>query len=90
VSLDYHRFSLAEEDDNWYAASGAIFQATPVGNTESDLGQEIDLVGYMMVKEKVRLEAGYGRFMPGDYMDVNFPAATDASDWVYLQVGTSF
>jgi hypothetical protein len=90
VSLDYHRFSLAEKDDNWYAASGAIFQTTPANNTESDLGQEIDLVGYMMVKEKIRIEAGYGRFIPGDYMDVNVPAATDASDWVYLQVGTSF
>jgi hypothetical protein len=90
VSLDYHRFSLAEENDNWYQASGAVFRTTPAGNAESDLGQEIDLVGYMMVKEKVRIEAGYGRFMPGDYVDVNFPAATDASDWFYLQVGTSF
>lgn len=90
VGLDYHRFSLAEKDDNWYAASGAIFQTTPANNTESDLGQEIDLVGYVMVKEKVRLETGYGRFMPGDYMDVNFPASTEASNWVYLQVGTSF
>ncbi len=90
VSLDYHRFSLAEENDRWYAASGAAFGPTPVaGNTESDLGQEIDLVAYMMVKEKIRLEAGYGRFLPGDYVDVNFPAA-DASDWLYVQVGTSF
>jgi hypothetical protein len=90
VSLDYHRFSLAEENDNWYAASGAVFRTTPASNTESDLGQEVDLVAYMMVKEKVRLEAGYGRFMPGDYVDVNFPTATDASDWLYVQVGTSF
>jgi hypothetical protein len=89
VSLDYHRFSLAEESDNWYAASGAVFRTTPVNNTESDLGQEIDLVAHMMVKEKVRLEAGYGRFMPGDYVDVNFPAG-DASDWFYLQAGVSF
>jgi hypothetical protein len=90
VSLDYHLFSLAEDADNWYAASGAVFRTTPVGNTESDLGQEIDLVAYMMVKEKIRIEGGYGRFMPGDYVDVNFPTATDASDWFYLQVGTSF
>lgn len=90
VSLDYHRFSLVEKDDNWYAASGAVFRPTPAGNTESDLGQEIDLVVYAMVKEKLRIEGGYGRFMPGDYVDVNFPTATDASDWFYLQVGTSF
>jgi hypothetical protein len=90
VSLDYHQFSLAENSDNWYQASGAVFRTTPANNTESDLGQEIDLVGYMIVKEKVRIEGGYGRFMPGDYVDVNFPAATDASDWFYLQVGASF
>lgn len=90
VSLDYHRFSLVEDDDNWYAASGAVFRTTPVNNTESDLGQEIDLVAHLMVKEKLRIEIGYGRFMPGDYVDVNFPAATDASDWFYAQVGTSF
>jgi hypothetical protein len=90
VSLDYHKFSLAEDSDNWYQASGAVFRTTPASNTESDLGQEIDLVGYVMVKEKVRIEAGYGRFMPGDYVDVNFPTANDASDWFYLQVGASF
>jgi hypothetical protein len=90
VSLDYHQFSLAEESDNWYAASGAVFRTTPANNTESDLGQEIDLVAHMMVKEKVRIEAGYGRFMPGDYVDVNFPAATDSSDFLYLQAGVSF
>jgi hypothetical protein len=90
VSLDYHRFSLVEDDDNWYAASGAVFRTTPVNNAESDLGQEIDLVAHLMVKEKLRIEVGYGRFMPGDYVDVNSPTATDASDWFYAQVGTSF
>jgi hypothetical protein len=90
VSLDYHTFSLVEDGDNWYAASGAVFRTTPGGNTETDLGQEIDLVGYVMVKEKVRIEAGYGRFMPGDYVDVNFPTASDTSDWFYLQAGVTF
>lgn len=90
MSLDYHRFSLAEKADHWYAASGAVFRTTPAGNTESDLGQEVDLVAYAMVKEKLRLEAGYGRFFPGDYVKVNFPAAADASDFFYLQTSVSF
>jgi hypothetical protein len=90
VSLDYHRFSLAEESDNWYQASGAIFRPTPASNTETDLGQEVDLVAYVMLKERIRVEVGYGRFMPGDYVDVNFPTATDASDWFYMQAGVGF
>jgi hypothetical protein len=90
VSLDYHRFSLAEESDNWYQASGAIFRPTPASNTETDLGQEVDLVAYVMVKEKIRVEVGYGRFMPGNYVDVNFPTATDPSDWFYVQAGVGF
>lgn len=90
VSLDYHRFSLAEERDRWYAASGAPFGPTPAaGNTETDLGQEIDLVAYLMVKEKVRLEVGLSQFMPGDYVDGNFPAS-DASQFAYLQATVGF
>lgn len=90
VSLDYHRFSLAEKSDNWYAASGKIFRTTPAGNSETALGQELDLAAYTMIKEKLRLEAGYGRFFPGDYVKVNFPLATDDSDFLYLQAGVGF
>jgi hypothetical protein len=90
VSLDYHLFWLAEESDHWYAASGRIFRTTPAGNSETELGQEIDLVAYMMVKEKFRLEAGLSRFFPGDYVETNFPTATDDSDFVYLQAGVGF
>ncbi len=90
VSLDYHRFSLAEKSDNWYAASGKIFRATPAGNSKTALGQEVDLVAYAMIKEKLRLEAGYGHFFPGDYVKVNFPAAADGSDFLYVQTGVNF
>ncbi len=90
VSLDYHRFSLAEKADHWYRASGNVFMSTPTGNSETDLGQEINLVAYTMLKEKLRLEAGYGHFFPGNYVKVNFPAATDDSDFLYLQATVSF
>jgi hypothetical protein len=89
VALDYHLFSLAEKTDNWYRASGAPFRSKP-GNSKSDLGQEIDLVAYTTVKEKVRLEAGYGHFFPGNYVKVNFPTSNDGSDFVYLQTGIGF
>jgi hypothetical protein len=90
MSLDYHRFSLADKADNWYAASGKVFRNTPLGNRETALGQEADLVAYATIKEKLRLEAGYGRFFPGEYIKVNFPTATNPSDFVYLQMGLNF
>lgn len=90
VNLDYHRFSLAEKSDNWYAASGKIFRTTPSGNSETALGQEIDLAAYTMIKEKLRLEAGYSRFFPGKYVKTDFPSASDPSDFFYLQTGVSF
>ena len=90
LSLDYHFFWLAEEADDWYRASGHIFRDTPpTGNTETELGQELNVVAYMMLKEKLRLEVGYGHFFVGDYVKTNFPTATDDSDFVYVQVGVS-
>ncbi|MBI3620785.1 MAG: alginate export family protein [Nitrospirae bacterium] len=90
VSLDYHLFWLAKAGDNWYAASGQIFRTTPAGNTQKELGEELDLVAYVMVLDKLRLEAGYGHFFPGRYVKANFPAATDASDFIYVQAGVGF
>jgi hypothetical protein len=90
VNINYHFFWLAEKADNWYRASGAIFRTTPSGNTEADLGQELDLVGHMIVKERLRVEAGYGHFFPGDYVKTNFPAATNHSDFVYVQTALGF
>jgi hypothetical protein len=91
LSLDYYRFWLAEKADNWYRASGAVFKATnPTTNSETELGQEINLVARTMLKEKLRLEAGYGRFFPADYVKVNFPIATRDSDFVYLQATVNF
>lgn len=90
ISLDFHLFSLAKKKDNWYRASGHVFRTTPTTNNETDLGQEIDLVAYTMLKEKIRLEAGYGHFFPGDYVKVNFPTAIDDSDFLYLQAMVIF
>jgi hypothetical protein len=90
VSIDYHRFSLAEKTDNWYAASGKIFRTTPAGNTETDLGQEVDVTAYTMVKEKIKIEAGYGHFSLGDYVKVNFSGADHGSNFIYVQTGLGF
>jgi Alginate export len=90
MSVDGHFLWLADKADHWYAASGQIFRTTPAGNSQTALGQEIDLVAYAMIKERLRLEAGYSHFFPGDYVRTNFPLATDGSDFAYLQTGLNF
>jgi len=89
VSIDYHRVQLAEKSDHWYAASGKVFMTTPAGNSETDLGQELDVVASTVVKERLRLEAGYSRFFPGDYVKAN-STAHDPSDFFYLQATMDF
>lgn len=90
IGLDYHRFFLADKADHWYAASGKIFRTAPPGNSSTELGQELDVVVYGMIKEKLRMEAGYGRFYPGEYVKANFPSADDPSDFFYVQTGVGF
>lgn len=90
LSMDYHLFRLVEERDNWYRASGHIFRATPITNQETEMGREINLVGYTILMDKLRVEAGYGHFFVGDYIKTHFPSATDDSDFLYLMATTGF
>lgn len=79
VSLDYHNFKLAERNDNWYRANGAIFR-TPLQMTGKSMGQELDLWGSIAVMEKLKLDGAIAWFFPGD---VGTPS--DNSTWLYLQ-----
>lgn len=90
LRLDYHYFALVEKADHWYRASGAVFRTTPSGNPEAQLGQELDLIAAVTLKERLRLELGLAHFFSGKYVKVNFPGARDESDFAYLQAGLSF
>ncbi len=90
LGMDYHWFFLANKNDNWYRASGAVYFATPSGNTENRIGQELDLVARATIKEKLVLEAGYGHFFRGAYLEKNFAATSKDQDWGYVQGTVSF
>lgn len=79
VSLDYHIFSLAEKNDNWYRASGVALRK-PTEMTGDSIGSELDLWGSIMVMEKLKIDGAIAFFMPGDVV-----APDDNSTWFYLQ-----
>lgn len=101
-SVEAHSFWVADTGDNLYNAGGvarggaAATPGTGYGinvNYGSHIGYELDLVvGYTLTKF-AGLEAGYGHFFTGDYVDQTWssPAmgSTDA-DWFYLQTVVRF
>ena len=59
----------------------------------SYIGSEIDLVVGYAVTKFAALEAGYGHFFVGDYIEQSLSAPTHGSadaDWVYLQANINF
>lgn len=102
VTLDYHLFWLAETEDYFYQVSGAprITGATGSGagyernpSYGKFVGSEIDLVATYALKTWLNLQAGYGHFFVGDYVEDSLSAPTHGStdaDWVYAQVALNF
>jgi hypothetical protein len=101
-SIEAHSFWLADTGDNLYNAGGvarggaAATAGTGYGvnaNYDSHIGYELDVVvGYTLTKF-AGIEAGYGHFFTGDYVDQTWssPAigSTDA-DWFYIQTVVRF
>lgn len=102
VALEAHSFWLVDTADNFYNAGGVArggAAATP-GNGyginqgyDSHLGYELDfVVGYTLTKF-AGLEAGYGHFFVGDYVDQTWSApgfGSKDADWFYLQTVIRF
>jgi len=98
LSVDYHRFMLAESRDSWYYGNGNSMRRNKKGLAGRDLGQEIDIIASYSVPlgesrlakvvKKFELMAGYGCFVPGDFIETT-GAAGDAH-WVFAQAMASF
>jgi hypothetical protein len=97
-----HAFWLADTHDSFYAVTGARrgglaatdgkgYGINPDQN--SYVGSEVDLIATYAISPIATLEAGYGRFFVGDYVQESLAApafgSTDAN-WVYLQLNVSF
>jgi len=99
LAVEGHLYWLADTADNLYnvggAARGAGANSNGFGRNptyDSFVGAEIDVVAGYAVNKFTALEAGYGHFFTGKYIDQtweNNGGSADA-DWVYLQTVIRF
>ena len=93
VSLEGHGFWLANKNDSFYNVGGgarATGGYTVNPNNGNFLGTEIDLIGgYALTRNSV-LEAGYGHFYTGEYIDKSVTGGSTDADWVYVQTTIKF
>lgn len=88
VHLDAHAFRLAEEEDAWYAATGAGVRRDKTGSSGHDIGQEIDLYAKWKWWDRVAFWAGYSHFFPGGF--VSQTGISPDGNWVFLQTEVFF
>ena len=96
ITLDYHAFWLATTSDFFYQVNGQPRNTGGYGispQAGSFVGQELDLVATYAFKTYGSIQAGYGHFFVGDYVNYSLSApgrgATDAN-FVYAQATFNF
>ena len=102
IALEAHAFWLADTSDNLYNVGGAPrggITPTPGNNYginpgyDSYVGSEIDIVAGYALTRYAQIEAGYGHFFTGDYIDssLSAPAVGSAdANFFYLQLNVNF
>lgn len=88
----YHSFSLYNDSDSWYGAGGTQNGAfiDPAGASGSSIGNEIDFVWKWTMDKSQSLEAGFGIFDGGSFVDNVLGFSADQSFWGYAQYGFKF
>jgi len=86
LKLDLHHFWLANEDDALYNAGGGVVRAG--GVNERNVGTEIDLTTNVNINAHTKFGAGYGVFIPDDFIDTTGPSRT--THFLYSQLQFTF
>jgi len=102
LAVEGHGFWLANTHDSFYNVGGVARGGTGTtpgngygvnGNYSSFVGSEVDLIAGYALNRFTQLEAGYGHFFRGDYIEQSFsnPAfGSRDADYVYAQATISF
>jgi hypothetical protein len=95
IALEGHGFWLADTHDYFYNVAGVPRTTGGYGihpNYSSFLGTEVDLIAGYALTRFAQLEAGYGHFFTGRYIDQSLAATGGSKDanYVYLQLNLIF
>ncbi|MDX1933550.1 MAG: alginate export family protein [Capsulimonadales bacterium] len=97
VTLEGHRFRLADPRDFWYADNGAPNRnrtgkalRDPSGAAGTDIGREFDLYGSVRATDRVTVSGGIARFLPGRFVRSVNGGDSHPSTWIYTQTNYSF
>jgi hypothetical protein len=102
LAVEGHGFWLADTHDSFYGANGvarggtAATPGTGYGvnpNYSNFVGTELDVIVGYAVTRFAQLEAGYGHFFAGDYIQSSLSAASRGStdaNWIYVQATANF
>jgi hypothetical protein len=88
LSLDVHRFRLAESRGPWKDAAGALLGQDATGAAGRDIGDEIDVAYRLPVRRDLGVLLGYSVFVPGRFAER--VRGGDAQTFSYAQVLLKF
>jgi hypothetical protein len=90
VNAEFHKFGLRVADDSWYSDGGSKNLTDATGNSGRDVGQEFDIWATYNLDKRSSLEAGFGIFQPGKFID-SFAGKGDRDQvWGYVQYRIKF
>jgi hypothetical protein len=87
LRADLHAFWRASTDDGVFTAGGGVLR--PAGGADARaVGTEVDLQAKYTIDRHLELEAGWGHFMPGAFL--NDTGAHEDTDFVYAMATFTF
>jgi len=87
-NVEYHHFTLDQPADAWYTTGLRAWRWDPDGRSGSTLGDELDVRATWTLGNHLELMGGYGRFLPGTFVDNTGPAS--AASWSLAQAAYSW
>jgi len=88
VRLAGHLFDRASRADGTYDAGGGLIEAAN-DRREKRIGAEVDLTSGVRIDRRTRVEVGYGRFTPGEFL-TGRPAGARTINWGFASVSYTF
>lgn len=82
----YHHLRLTDAAGGWYHASGNLIRPGDA-SASSHLGDEVDVVATWAWRAGLKLQCGYGVFMPGTFVEDTGPS--EVAHFGYLQLAAS-